>query len=125
MHFIRQYNYVDIYLNNLYWRNTRESIKNEYEIPPVVQDLVLLDLDPIERAAYKNMSLSNAQGVCAFCLLLIFYSNLSLSLSPLSLPLLLCFLFVSFLTRDTMRAVGTCTIGVQVRVSLKCVPLII
>ena len=38
----------DVVVNNLCWRNTKESIKNEYEIPPVVDDTVVCTLSPIE-----------------------------------------------------------------------------
>ena len=41
-------------MNNLFWRNTKASVKDEYQIPAVVEDLVLLDLTDIEMALYKN-----------------------------------------------------------------------
>jgi hypothetical protein len=43
-----------MYLNNLFWRNTKESVKNEYELPPVIEDLVLLDYTHIEKALYSD-----------------------------------------------------------------------
>eukprot|EP00026_Physarum_polycephalum_P006091 Phypoly_transcript_06132.p1 GENE.Phypoly_transcript_06132~~Phypoly_transcript_06132.p1 ORF type:complete len:588 (+),score=154.11 Phypoly_transcript_06132:77-1765(+) len=46
-------------MNNLYWRNTKESIKNEYTIPPLVEDLVLLEFTQIEQLLYQD---------CANCL---------------------------------------------------------
>ena len=41
-------------MNNLFWRNTKASVKDEYQIPAVVEDLVLLDLTDVEMALYKN-----------------------------------------------------------------------
>lgn len=58
----REWTYVDIFLNNLYWRNTKESVKNEYELPPVVEDLVLLDYTPIEAVLYKDFSVYASNG---------------------------------------------------------------
>lgn len=48
-------------MNNLYWRNTKESVKNEYEIPPVVEDLKLLNFTPIEKILYSDCAY-NFQG---------------------------------------------------------------
>jgi hypothetical protein len=41
-------------LNNLYWRNTKENVKNEYELPPLIEDLVLLNFTPIESVLYTD-----------------------------------------------------------------------
>lgn len=30
-------------MSNLYWRNTKESVKDEYTIPDYIEDLILLD----------------------------------------------------------------------------------
>eukprot|EP01103_Thecamoeba_quadrilineata_P004931 TRINITY_DN1479_c0_g2_i3.p1 TRINITY_DN1479_c0_g2~~TRINITY_DN1479_c0_g2_i3.p1 ORF type:complete len:989 (-),score=204.70 TRINITY_DN1479_c0_g2_i3:614-3580(-) len=45
---------MDIMLNNLYWRNTIESSKSEHTVPPLIEDLVLLDLTDFERALYLH-----------------------------------------------------------------------
>lgn len=34
---------ADLMVNNLYWKNTKESVKDEYEVPPLVEDLQLVD----------------------------------------------------------------------------------
>lgn len=36
-----------ILIDNFYWRITKESVKDEHNIPPVVEDLVLLDFTGI------------------------------------------------------------------------------
>ncbi len=52
-HGYRQWEIVDILKNNLVWRNTKESVKGEYEVPSLVEDLVLLELNPAERLLYE------------------------------------------------------------------------
>ena len=41
-------------MQHLYWRNTKESIKNEYELPPLIEDLVLLNFTPLEAFIYRD-----------------------------------------------------------------------
>ena len=41
-------------MQHLYWRNTKESIKNEYELPPLIEDLVLLNFTPVEAFIYRD-----------------------------------------------------------------------
>eukprot|EP00026_Physarum_polycephalum_P001180 Phypoly_transcript_01181.p1 GENE.Phypoly_transcript_01181~~Phypoly_transcript_01181.p1 ORF type:complete len:926 (+),score=269.55 Phypoly_transcript_01181:822-3599(+) len=48
------WSYVDLTVENLYWRNTKESIKDEFEIPDTVEDVVLLDFTDVERAFYNE-----------------------------------------------------------------------
>jgi hypothetical protein len=50
-------------MNNLYWRNTKESIKNEYELPPLVDDVVFLELTPIELALYNDCVTCFPEGI--------------------------------------------------------------
>jgi hypothetical protein len=38
----------------LYWRNTKESIKDQYQLPTLTEDLVLLDLTDFEKALYAD-----------------------------------------------------------------------
>jgi len=45
----------DLLINNLFWRNTKESVKTEYSTPSLSEDLVLLDLTDIESALYKHL----------------------------------------------------------------------
>jgi len=42
---------------NLYWRNTKESIKSEYEVPPFVEEVILLDFHPVEAILYEDARL--------------------------------------------------------------------
>jgi DNA repair protein RAD5 len=45
----------DIILNNFYWRNTKESVgKDEYNLPPYVEDIVIHDFAQIERCLYDD-----------------------------------------------------------------------
>jgi hypothetical protein len=34
-------------MDYLYWKNTKESVRDEYKIPPLVEDLNLLDFTGI------------------------------------------------------------------------------
>lgn len=43
-------------MNNLYWRNTKESVKDEYVVPGVVEDLVLLNFTDVEKAMYFDLA---------------------------------------------------------------------
>jgi len=47
---------ADIMTSNFYWRNTKESIKDEYSIPNYVGDTQFLDYHPTEKAIYKAAS---------------------------------------------------------------------
>lgn len=43
---------IELVTTNLFWRNTKDSVKDEYNIPPLVEDLVLLDFtgtDTVQR----------------------------------------------------------------------------
>lgn len=62
--------YAKLVMENLMWRNTKESIKNECEIPPLVEDLVLLDFTPIEALLYKDCQNNLASGYSLFLSLL-------------------------------------------------------
>ena len=43
----------DILVTRYFWRNTKDSIKNEYDIPPVRDDLELVSLTPLEQFMYE------------------------------------------------------------------------
>jgi len=45
--------YLDLIYNNLFWRNTKDSVKDECTIPGVVEDLILINFSGVERALYK------------------------------------------------------------------------
>eukprot|EP00029_Vermamoeba_vermiformis_P000823 TRINITY_DN11008_c0_g1_i1.p1 TRINITY_DN11008_c0_g1~~TRINITY_DN11008_c0_g1_i1.p1 ORF type:complete len:857 (+),score=187.90 TRINITY_DN11008_c0_g1_i1:110-2680(+) len=49
-------NYVenDLVMNNLVWRNTKESIQDEYDVPDYEEEVVWIDCHPIESLYYKN-----------------------------------------------------------------------
>eukprot|EP01103_Thecamoeba_quadrilineata_P004929 TRINITY_DN1479_c0_g1_i2.p1 TRINITY_DN1479_c0_g1~~TRINITY_DN1479_c0_g1_i2.p1 ORF type:complete len:1029 (-),score=183.17 TRINITY_DN1479_c0_g1_i2:146-3232(-) len=60
---------IDILLDNLYWRNTMESSKSEHTVPPLIEDLVLLDLSDFERALYlyaSTLTNKNLREVCSW-----------------------------------------------------------
>lgn len=41
-------------MNNLYWRTTKDAVKDEFTVPPVVEDVVLLDFSDTEKALYQD-----------------------------------------------------------------------
>lgn len=44
----------DLLLREFYWRHTKETVKDEYKIPKIVEELVLLEFDEIEAAIYAD-----------------------------------------------------------------------
>lgn len=45
----------DIILNNFYWRNTKESVgKDEYNLPPYVEDIIIHPFTEIEKCLYDD-----------------------------------------------------------------------
>lgn len=46
----------DLFINNLVWRHTKESAKDDYVIPDMVEDVHFLDFTDIERANYDDHS---------------------------------------------------------------------
>lgn len=52
---------MDVLVSNLFWRNTKESAKDEYKVPDLVEDVILLDLTDIERALYEDADESEGQ----------------------------------------------------------------
>eukprot|EP00026_Physarum_polycephalum_P001413 Phypoly_transcript_01414.p1 GENE.Phypoly_transcript_01414~~Phypoly_transcript_01414.p1 ORF type:complete len:862 (+),score=183.93 Phypoly_transcript_01414:614-3199(+) len=44
----------DIIRQNMFWRNTKESIGDEYAVPDVVEELLLLDMSDVERGMYQK-----------------------------------------------------------------------
>jgi len=44
----------DLVYQNLYWRNTKESIKDQYQLPTLTEDLVLLNLTDFEKTLYAD-----------------------------------------------------------------------
>ena len=112
---------MDFMVSNLYWRNTKDSVKGEYQIPPLVEDLILLDfsgtsllhlllspppLSPlpssfkiylsleVEKIAYQY---SSEHGMSSHLLSSLLSSPLSLFSSPLFSPLFSSPLFSSLL----------------------------
>eukprot|EP00029_Vermamoeba_vermiformis_P013986 TRINITY_DN896_c0_g2_i1.p1 TRINITY_DN896_c0_g2~~TRINITY_DN896_c0_g2_i1.p1 ORF type:complete len:954 (-),score=215.31 TRINITY_DN896_c0_g2_i1:65-2926(-) len=45
-------------VDNLLWRNTKESIKQEYKMVDTKQEVVLLEFTPIEAAIYEDLTLT-------------------------------------------------------------------
>jgi hypothetical protein len=88
----------DIILNNFYWRNTKESVKNdEYNLPPYTEDVQLCDFNEVEKSLYDdcldNMGMlagwvAGLVGVCKF--FIVFYFILLLYI----FILLFCFGFL-------------------------------
>ena len=54
-----------MFWNNLYWRNTKESVKDEYTVPEVVEDLVLLDFTEVEKVLYEEFDEENRRKLCS------------------------------------------------------------
>eukprot|EP00026_Physarum_polycephalum_P000926 Phypoly_transcript_00927.p1 GENE.Phypoly_transcript_00927~~Phypoly_transcript_00927.p1 ORF type:complete len:463 (-),score=52.44 Phypoly_transcript_00927:1029-2417(-) len=65
---IRALAFAKVYMQHLFWRNTKETIKNEYELPPLIEDLVLLDFTPVESFIYRdcvnNYDIDEKSKVC-------------------------------------------------------------
>jgi SNF2 family DNA or RNA helicase len=66
--------YVDetldqLLVDNLFWRNTKESIKQEYKMVDTKQEVVLLEFTPIEAAIYEDLKFaaSKANAPREFC----------------------------------------------------------
>lgn len=49
----RSYVENDLIMNNLVWRNTKESIQDEYDVPDYEEEVVWVDCHPIEALCYK------------------------------------------------------------------------
>jgi len=47
-------------LKQLYYRNTKQSVGSEFNIPPVIEENILLELSPIERTIYDTHVSSNS-----------------------------------------------------------------
>ena len=47
----------DLVLHNLFWRHTKESVGNEYNVPDITEELILLDMSEMERAIYSSASM--------------------------------------------------------------------
>lgn len=58
-------------MNNLFWRQTKQSVKDEYQIPPVLEDLILLDLTDIEKASHTH---ARDKDSTYFCSIISFFS---------------------------------------------------
>lgn len=41
-------------IENLFWRNTKSSVKDSFSVPDTVEQHVLLDFTDIERALYET-----------------------------------------------------------------------
>jgi SNF2 family DNA or RNA helicase len=50
----RRWSLFDLMINNLFWRHTKISTKDELTIPAVVEELTLRDFSDVERAMYVN-----------------------------------------------------------------------
>jgi hypothetical protein len=46
----------DIIVSNLLWRNTKESINEEYSVPDYDEELILAEFHPIEAVLHKCKS---------------------------------------------------------------------
>ena len=50
-------------LDHLFWRNTKASVANEYELPSFIEDLVLLNFTPIESVIYQECIRKFGSGI--------------------------------------------------------------
>ena len=41
-------------MNNLVWRNTKESIQDEYDVPDYEEEIIWIDCQPIEDLYYSQ-----------------------------------------------------------------------
>lgn len=46
----------DIIFNNLIWRNTKESIHDEYQVPDYEEKLIEIEFTPIEQLLHDHSS---------------------------------------------------------------------
>eukprot|EP00026_Physarum_polycephalum_P002152 Phypoly_transcript_02157.p1 GENE.Phypoly_transcript_02157~~Phypoly_transcript_02157.p1 ORF type:complete len:976 (+),score=126.80 Phypoly_transcript_02157:57-2930(+) len=60
-HCYRSWNNVTTMLANIYWRNTKESVKSEYSLPGTKSEVVLLDFSQFEAQYYKDETDINAK----------------------------------------------------------------
>jgi hypothetical protein len=60
---------VDTMVKNLYWRNTKESVSQEYVVPDTIETVLLLDLHPVEFLLYTDAQLHKSESLC-LCILL-------------------------------------------------------
>lgn len=54
----------DLIINNLYWRNTRESVTTEFSVPTFSEEVVVLDFHPVEAALYNDAKIRGDEGRC-------------------------------------------------------------
>jgi SNF2 family DNA or RNA helicase len=47
-------NFIDKIFKTLYYRNTKESVGNEFDVPPILEETIFLELTPIERHIYNS-----------------------------------------------------------------------
>ncbi len=47
---------MDLIMKNLVWRNTKESIQDEYDVPDYEEEVVWVDCHPIETKFYQRNS---------------------------------------------------------------------
>jgi hypothetical protein len=63
---------TELVLKDYFWRNTKESVKNELTIPDTVDEVKFVNFSTIERAIYMSMydvnGMSNIIGMKCFCL---------------------------------------------------------
>lgn len=71
---------TEIIFSNFYMRNTKESIKDEYQIPNCEEELVLLDFHPVEAAIYAEERMkqnpARQREICNHLLLCAKYAKL-------------------------------------------------
>jgi hypothetical protein len=55
-----------LFVDNLFWRNTKESVKGEMKVPPIVEELILMEFSEVERAMYRDAQgdLERQRQVC-------------------------------------------------------------
>lgn len=47
-------NIFNSFINNVYYRNTKEAVKNEYIVPPIIEDNIMVKLTEIEKSMYET-----------------------------------------------------------------------
>lgn len=47
-------NIFNSFISNAYYRNTKEAVKNEYIVPPIIEDNIMVKLTEIEKSMYET-----------------------------------------------------------------------
>lgn len=54
--FVFSWVFGDLILNNYFWRQTKESVKDAYVLPGLLEQLVLVQFTDLEKQMYKEAS---------------------------------------------------------------------